>query len=171
MAHDARWPWLGRNWGVGKAITMLCAVLAFVGDARVGFADATDTVRVTDSPAANAPSARSVHGACPDCHNSTQPRAPTCPPSWTATSAVCIRCHVDAVGPGHAYVKGHPVSIAYPLADAGFAPDALIKNAGLRLPDGKVECVTCHDVHDAAAPGRLRVEMTGSKLCLTCHRK
>lgn len=38
---------------------------------------------------------------------------------------------------------------------------------------GKVQCASCHDVHNTFtdAGKLLRVSMTGSKLCLTCHNK
>ena len=41
------------------------------------------------------------------------------------------------------------------------------------LFSGKVQCASCHDVHNTFADGAklLRVSLTGSKLCLTCHNK
>ena len=38
---------------------------------------------------------------------------------------------------------------------------------------GKVQCASCHDVHNTFTDSSklLRVSMTGSKLCLTCHNK
>jgi len=38
---------------------------------------------------------------------------------------------------------------------------------------GKVQCATCHDVHNTFTDSSklLRVSMNGSKLCLTCHNK
>jgi predicted CXXCH cytochrome family protein len=82
-----------------------------------------------------------------------------------------LRCHISTSAPGHAFANGHPVGVLYPMADANFAPDAVVLGAGLVLPGGRLECVTCHDVHDAVTPGRIRIENTGSRLCLTCHRK
>jgi predicted CXXCH cytochrome family protein len=39
--------------------------------------------------------------------------------------------------------------------------------------DGKLECATCHDVHNQGAPepGLLRRTLAGSLLCLWCHGK
>jgi predicted CXXCH cytochrome family protein len=41
----------------------------------------------------------------------------------------------------------------------------------LMLTKGKVQCNSCHDVHNTfvAAPPLLRVNQSGSALCLTCH--
>ena len=41
------------------------------------------------------------------------------------------------------------------------------------LIGGQVQCATCHDVHNKFTDGNslLRVSITGSKLCLTCHDK
>jgi predicted CXXCH cytochrome family protein len=46
--------------------------------------------------------------------------------------------------------------------------------AAVMLSAGKVECNTCHDVHNkytVTYRGLLKVSMTGSALCLTCHTK
>jgi len=40
----------------------------------------------------------------------------------------------------------------------------------VRLPDGKVSCVSCHDLYETE-PRRLAVSMEKSELCLTCHDK
>jgi predicted CXXCH cytochrome family protein len=46
--------------------------------------------------------------------------------------------------------------------------------ATVMLSAGKVECNSCHDVHNkytVTYKGLLKVSMTGSALCLTCHTK
>lgn len=49
--------------------------------------------------------------------------------------------------------------------------------ASLLLPDGKVQCSSCHDVHNNfVGPGNnnqpfLRITKAGSQICLTCHNK
>jgi predicted CXXCH cytochrome family protein len=46
--------------------------------------------------------------------------------------------------------------------------------ATVMLSGGKVECNSCHDVHNkytVTYKGLLKVSMTGSALCLTCHTK
>jgi predicted CXXCH cytochrome family protein len=35
----------------------------------------------------------------------------------------------------------------------------------------KVECASCHDVHDSGFPSLLVMDNAASALCLTCHDK
>lgn len=69
----------------------------------------------------------------------------------------------------------HPVSINYPKErdDAAFHPepeDGKFSN-GVRLFSGRVECASCHDVHNPDRSPFLRAGVEGSALCLTCHVK
>ncbi len=101
----------------------------------------------------------------------------------------------DAIGGGDKLTDDHPVSVTYDAAlsvtDPGlFNPDTQTVTVGeggdktrtgtvtaLLTPDGKVQCSSCHDVHNNfVGPGTndqpfLRVSKAGSKLCLTCHNK
>ena len=56
--------------------------------------------------------------------------------------------------------------------DTGFTPTTAIEDV---LYFGKMECVTCHDVHNTQnQPGAERflwMSNNGSKFCLTCHLK
>ncbi len=69
----------------------------------------------------------------------------------------------------------HPVSITYPalLQDKQFNPrpgsDEFAN--GVKLFNGRVECASCHDVHNAKTKPFLRVGLQGSALCVTCHIK
>ncbi len=69
----------------------------------------------------------------------------------------------------------HPVSVSYALAEGRFpgqfTPIASVIAAGLKLPGGNVECVTCHDVHNPENGRFLRVVNDKSSLCKTCHQK
>jgi predicted CXXCH cytochrome family protein len=68
--------------------------------------------------------------------------------------------------------RNHPVGVRYdhlsrpevltPLRPAAMLPQAIT------LPDGKVACVSCHDLY-AGAQNLLTVPIEGSELCLTCH--
>ncbi|MCF6357078.1 MAG: cytochrome c3 family protein [Draconibacterium sp.] len=118
-----------------------------------------------------------------------------------ASSKLCLSCHdgtvaVDNYGGttnGSVIVSGgdligtdlrseHPISFTYDdaLATADgelFAPTTA--NSGLGstidadlLIGGKMECASCHDVHDAAGNSKLLViSNAASALCLTCHNK
>ncbi|MFZ9010717.1 MAG: cytochrome c3 family protein [Anaerohalosphaeraceae bacterium] len=117
--------------------------------------------------------------------------APTAP---DGTSLLCLSCHdgtlpldtggaattmttvnADAVvGPD--LTGSHPVSFVY---DTSAAADTEIKTADATIngwldggAGGKVQCSSCHDVHNTAAvAGLLRIANTNSDLCLTCHDK
>jgi hypothetical protein len=80
----------------------------------------------------------------------------------------------------------HPISIAFPAADAneftdpGVATWASGDTVASTLDGGKVQCTTCHDVHDQesiAGTRLLRAALTtsaggvASGMCLTCHVK
>jgi cytochrome c peroxidase len=82
----------------------------------------------------------------------------------------------------------HPISITYDVSDTGLNPvtDPLGGGSGQiddYLPDGKVQCNSCHDVHDGvdkavAGTHLLRDGTTAatgingaSSLCLACHDK
>ena len=101
----------------------------------------------------------------------------------------------EAVGANDDLTDDHPISITYDTAlattDPGlFDPSAKTVTIGqggdktrtgsvaqLMLPAGKVQCSSCHDVHNNfVVPGTngapfLRVSKAGSELCLTCHNK
>ena len=67
----------------------------------------------------------------------------------TIEAGSCVNCHRGGGG-------GGGMSMSSPLA----------------FPDGRVECSTCHDVHNTAAfENLLRMTMQGSALCLHCHTK
>lgn len=75
----------------------------------------------------------------------------------------------------------HPISIPYNNAvqriGSGHMFDPAAQSSGLgdtiakdMLYDGKLECSSCHDVHNVfSIPGLLKKSNDGSELCLTCH--
>lgn len=69
----------------------------------------------------------------------------------------------------------HPVSISYPRErdDSQFhpVPDDDVFDNGVRLFSGRVECASCHNVHNPDRTPFLRAGVEGSALCLTCHAK
>ena len=106
----------------------------------------------------------------------------------------CLRCHdgvlagdmiptVSAKRPvntfhprrrsvGHGQ-SNHPVGIRYPGFDHDYHPVTRVTSAGtVVLPDGYVECLSCHDPHNEYGNEHMLVmSNAGSALCLTCHRK
>ncbi|MGB2984623.1 MAG: cytochrome c3 family protein [Phycisphaerae bacterium] len=67
----------------------------------------------------------------------------------------------------------HPVGVEYPQFDKGYRPvTSVIAKGTVPLPDGKVECISCHDPHNMSGLDHMLVASNArSALCLTCHRK
>lgn len=67
----------------------------------------------------------------------------------------------------------HPVGIRYPSIDKGFHPaNKVIAGGAVMLPNGKVECISCHDPHNTSGEKFMLVTSNKrSALCLTCHKK
>ena len=104
-------------------------------------------------------------------------------------SKACLSCHdgtvaVDSFGgsTGSTYITGnanfstdlsndHPIGITYETG-AGTEMKNTISIAAVQLWDSKVECASCHDLHNTAGNSYLLVNTnTGSALCLACHDK
>lgn len=109
------------------------------------------------------------------------------------SSLMCLSCHNGAVassvlGSAHAILAGkregfaapqgwdvrdHPIGVAYPEHRDGYRPRAVVEADGrLPLPDGRVECTSCHDPHNRAGiEAMLVMSNRRSALCLACHEK
>lgn len=94
----------------------------------------------------------------------------------------CERCHPDYGGDGHTpkwqgtdLRNDHPIFMTYPTAaqDPKFNPPPNLATGWSRVPlyNGKIECATCHDVHDPGIVPFLRMSNAGSALCVVCHQK
>jgi predicted CXXCH cytochrome family protein len=111
-----------------------------------------------------------------------------------AVSKLCMSCHDGTVAIGNFgtitsdthYVTGksllgtnlsndHPIGFTYDAAlvsaDPGLVSPATVVTAGLPLFSSKMECSTCHGVHDNTNAPFLRKTNASSALCLTCHIK
>lgn len=104
-------------------------------------------------------------------------------------SLLCLSCHDGAMSGGDVamnssfmiaddgLLNGHPFSIAYnPAPGKRLHMPVADKVGGLPLyqaPGGKVsdqiECTTCHDPHNKTFKYYLRMDNSGSSLCMTCH--
>jgi len=97
-------------------------------------------------------------------------------------SVVCQSCHDGVTGDrnragrmgnvaGH-YQElscGHPISVGFRSYAAAFGQSMMVL-ASAPLYRGKVECVSCHDVHQATrTPYLLRGQDGITALCLDCH--
>ncbi|MDZ7594918.1 MAG: cytochrome c3 family protein [Thiobacillus sp.] len=100
-----------------------------------------------------------------------------------ADGQACIKCHTGtyegiyskalSVMGGPDLRNDHPISIPYPVANSNYQtpPDAAKGWADLKLFVGRVECPSCHAVHDPSKVPFLRMNNSGSAMCLTCHNK
>ena len=151
----------------------------------------------TSLQGAQDPQPTGISKMCLGCHDGTVAldafdKNPS-PPPGTPTFIQDINAGFRV--PGGNYFNGsvgdlratHPLSIVYDEnADPGLAPKSATMSGGLSIGDvlegGKIQCSSCHDVHDEtgeAVPGThlLRVAQTtaqggtASGLCLTCHVK
>ncbi len=95
----------------------------------------------------------------------------------------CERCHTNFYGNKRTLILGtdlrndHPISFTYngdlATADGGLVTPADDGKsvAGLPLYSGKVECPSCHNVHNPVITPFLRNTNAGSALCKKCHIK
>lgn len=101
--------------------------------------------------------------------------------SATDSGAGCLKCHPGGgqfsraltVMGGPDLTNDHPISMSYPVANSNYhnPPDVQKGWMDVKLFGGKVECPTCHAVHDPTNVPFLRVANGGSTLCLRCHNK
>lgn len=110
------------------------------------------------------------------------------------SSRACLRCHdgtiatdtiptagfgavanVDGpiVGGGGHRGTDHPIGKEYPQIDREYRPMTLVEADGaIVLPEGNVECISCHDPHDQMNLAYMLVKSNErSALCLSCHIK
>jgi len=93
----------------------------------------------------------------------------------------CRNCHGEMYGDPPADWQGQdlrddrPIAMTYPTlaqdVEFNVPPDMVNGWTDLPFYAGRVECSSCHDVHDPTLVPFLRFPNTGSALCLRCHRK
>jgi len=111
-----------------------------------------------------------------------------------AVSKLCLSCHDGTVAIGNFGTvttdthritgksllgtdlsNDHPIGFTYDnalaAADGYLVVPSIVVTAGLPLFNNKMECSTCHGVHDNTNAPFLRKTNTASALCLTCHIK
>jgi predicted CXXCH cytochrome family protein len=123
---------------------------------------------------------------CFTCHDGTQAigNMINMPSGVTSVTYAAASTAMDANGKilgtsllGKDLTKDHPISITYPDTDTGLVSKAsiltLTNSVKLFGTPGaeKVECSSCHDVHNNTNPPFLRVTMANSALCVVCHLK
>lgn len=145
----------------------------------------THDLRLSDHPQKNpidVPSARS--GPCGACHAVHKGKGPFMWARQLSSSSVCSEAYCKSChAAGQCAEKAVPKNSAHPPSKAGAVNSAglpLFSDACEQSAQGKVACMTCHDVHNpspvtevtkAGKNGRyLRLGEGGqAALCLSCH--
>jgi hypothetical protein len=93
-------------------------------------------------------------------------------------SSDCLRCHdgvaakpvMLSVSVGN-FCCSHPIDRDYPpLNDKDeYNPAEKVIAAGVKLLNGQVTCISCHNLKNPVAP-HLAVPIDGSGLCFACHK-
>jgi predicted CXXCH cytochrome family protein len=108
-----------------------------------------------------------LSGNCSFCHGGQGPYQPGAGDHRVA--------YLIEFPPGTSLSNDHPISMTYPTGaqDPAFntPPDSQKGWGDVKLFNGKVECASCHDVHDPTITPFLRKSNSGSALCYTCHIK
>lgn len=153
----------------------------------------TRTFAMYSSPTLDATQDAQPTGAsklCLSCHDGV-----TAIDSFGGNTGSNVMTGDHAVGSSDNLTDDHPISIVYDTTLSTTDPglfDPATRNvtvgaggdktrtgtvAELMVPDGKVQCSSCHDVHNNfVGPGTndqpfLRVSKANSQICLTCHNK
>lgn len=88
------------------------------------------------------------------------------------TMKECLECHntkiVPCLGKDCMYTNNHPLMHTYPPEgkERRYASISEIQQAGCVLEDGKITCLSCHDL-TKPPPRTIRA---GDQLCLICHK-
>jgi predicted CXXCH cytochrome family protein len=107
------------------------------------------------------------------------------------STLLCLSCHDGVMAPdvfsfahamksatplgtswiGSGSLTSHPIGVKYPLANPTYNPEAAVTADGrIKLPNGRVQCISCHDAHNThRIRGMLVNSNDGSRLCLSCH--
>ena len=106
---------------------------------------------------------------CIQCHNGTIAREAV---GGVKRERLVNKQHPGMFGGAHTSAD-HPVSVDYPQFDKHYHPmTTVVARTDVVLPNGRVECISCHDPHNTSdAKHMLVMKKTRSALCLTCHKK
>ncbi len=91
---------------------------------------------------------------------------------YTAAHATRLSSQLGSSQLGVGPLTGHPIGVVYPVNDPTYRPiQAVIADGRISLPDGRVQCISCHDPHNTGRhEGMLVMSNRGSRMCLACHR-
>lgn len=102
---------------------------------------------------------------CLGCHDGV-----TAQDVYTSAHAITLTGQLGNSTLGTKGLRSHPVGVRYPVNDEEYRAPAEVVAAGLPLPEGRVQCGTCHDAHNTRGyDGMLQISNARSGMCLTCH--
>lgn len=121
------------------------------------------------------------------------------PQQPTGASRLCLSCHDGTIalgmtvngvlgglnaqmpigpsnlggGKAQPLANGHPISFTYPSGKSELAPSAAALPPEVKLPQGEVQCTSCHDPHNNRYQYFQVIDnrQPGSPLCVACHWK
>ncbi len=178
----------GNTWNTTGEICVVCHAPHNSGSSSLLWNHSTSAVATYTlyaSPSLNAtlgqPGLGGVSKLCLSCHDGTV-AIDNFGGKTTGTQAIPATANLAGGtlgGTTGSLADDHPISFTYDAAlataDGGLVTpvDAKSVVAGIPLYSAKLECASCHDVHNNAAAGTklLRVANTSSALCLKCHNK
>ncbi|SRR6266545_272031 len=120
---------------------------------------------------------------CLSCHDGTvSVLSMLNPPNSGSPTVTAVAGRIDATGKiisaanvGTDLRDDHPVNFNYntalATADGGLKDPAATPAVAALLSSGKVQCTSCHEVHDPTNTPFLRMSNAASALCTTCHNK
>ncbi len=142
--------------------------------------DATDVTDVGNPPQGNA----ATSNLCLSCHDGTVSIASMYnPPNETNPVTInAIAGRIDSGGliisnanVGTDLTDDHPVNFTYDTAlataDGSLNDPSTTPAVAALLINNKVQCTSCHEVHDPTNAPFLVMDNTASALCTTCHIK
>jgi predicted CXXCH cytochrome family protein len=147
--------------------------LSLTGAAGYSYYDSTTMV-----PAAQADQDAStgITGLCMSCHDGTVAlgNLQNPPQSGAPTDTTSTILTTDAGYLGVDLTNDHPVGFDYTLttaSDSDFNSAATLTGTVELFAGDRVECASCHDVHDNTFAPFLVEANVGSTMCLQCHVK
>jgi len=90
----------------------------------------------------------------------------------------CLSCHDGLIATSVKYSVdignffcGHPINRDYPPVRTSdlYLPVEQVTGAGIRLLNGQVTCISCHNLKNPEKP-HLAVPLDHSDLCFSCHK-
>jgi len=132
---------------------------------------------IADIGAASIGTATTTH-LCMSCHDGTIALGSLYnPPNSGNVTTIGVIGNIGGTNAdmGTSLSDDHPVNFTYntalATADGELADPTVNPVLALLDGNGKVQCSSCHDPHDASNANFLVIDNTGSTLCSTCHEK